>query len=76
MDNKLMTIKDVAEYMQLSEVAVYRMVERKEIPSIRVGKGRGTIRIVPDELEKYIKDKLETEKSITSRINAGACVET
>lgn len=68
MNEKLMTIKDVAEYMQLSVISVTRMVARKEIPHIRVGKGRGSIRIVPDVLEKYIQNKsgIQNEDSKSS----------
>ena len=62
MPEKLMTIKDVAEYMQLGVISVTRMIARNEIPHIRVGKGRGSIRIVPEDFEKYIKTKSEVSK--------------
>jgi len=60
MNEKLMTMKDVALYMQTSLISVRRMVARNELPHIRIGKGRGSIRIVPSELEKYVKAKSDT----------------
>jgi len=33
------------------------LIGKNEIPHIRIGGGRGIIRIVPEELQKYIQNK-------------------
>ncbi len=35
---RLMTIQDVAAYLQLSKAKIYRMARSREIPAIRIGK--------------------------------------
>ncbi len=59
MSEKLMTIKDVAEFMQCSEISVRRMIARRELRHTRIGKGRGSIRIKKEQLQEYIKQKSE-----------------
>lgn len=36
MDRQLMTIEEVAEYLQVSSKTVYRMIHRREIPCYKV----------------------------------------
>lgn len=57
MNEKLMTIKDVAVYLQYSEVQTRRLIASGEIPSIRIGKKGRAIKVVPEELQKYIQNK-------------------
>jgi excisionase family DNA binding protein len=59
MPEKLMTIKDVAKFLQYSEVQTRRLITKGEIPYIRIGGGRGIIRVVPEQLQEYIKRKSE-----------------
>ncbi len=46
-----LTVRDVANELRLDRSTVYRLVERGEIPAVRVG---GSIRIDPAELRAYI----------------------
>lgn len=54
MSDQLLTIKDVAERLNISERTAYRLIEEGDIPCKRVGTGRGTIRVRPAALEAYI----------------------
>lgn len=46
-----MTIKDVAERAQLSERTVHRLIAKKQLKSVRIGR---TIRIHPDDFEAMV----------------------
>jgi len=56
MDEKIYTIPEVAEYLQLSKSKVYYLVQRKEIPHIRIGRN---VRIRERDLKQWIKEKLQ-----------------
>ena len=49
--DELLTVKQVAERLACSPDAIYEMVESKKLPSQRIGKGRGTIRIATSALD-------------------------
>ncbi|MDR2785656.1 MAG: helix-turn-helix domain-containing protein, partial [Treponema sp.] len=53
MEHNLMTVKDVAEYMRLSEQTIQRYVLNKEIPFHKVKK---VIRFRLPEIEKWIDE--------------------
>ena len=57
MNEKLLTVRHVSKLLQYSEVQVRRLVTRGDIPSIRIGGTNRQIRVVPSELEKWIKSK-------------------
>ena len=57
MNEKLMTVKDVADYLQYSVVQTRRLIKKNLIPSIRIGGSNRIIRVVPKELEKYIENQ-------------------
>jgi excisionase family DNA binding protein len=50
METKLMTIKDVAEYLRLSEQTIQRYVLKKEIPYLKIKK---VIRFHPAVIEEW-----------------------
>ncbi len=51
MAQEILTIKQVAEYLQLNEKTIYRMVKTKGIPFFKVG---GSIRFRKTIVEKWI----------------------
>jgi PTS system nitrogen regulatory IIA component len=53
METKLLTIRDVAEFLQLSEQTVQRYVLNKEIPCHKVKK---VIRFRLSEIEKWVDE--------------------
>ena len=52
MDNEILTIREVAEYLKLAEKTVYRLVAEGKIPGFKVG---GAWRFKKDEIESWIK---------------------
>jgi excisionase family DNA binding protein len=51
---ELWLVDDVADYLQISKDAVYRMVARREIPHTRIFRRKG-LRFHPDEVEKWAR---------------------
>lgn len=49
---KLLTVEEVAEMLRVSKMTVYRLAEKGELPSVRVGR---SIRIVEDGLDMYLR---------------------
>ena len=50
--NTLLKAKDVAEILQVSRAMAYNLMQRGEIPTVRIGKAR---RVRPEDLIKYIE---------------------
>ena len=50
--NTLLKAKDVAEILQISRAMAYTLMQRGEIPTVRIGKAR---RVRPEDLIKYIE---------------------
>ncbi|MGM4982423.1 helix-turn-helix domain-containing protein [Rhizobium sp. 11_C7_N12_5] len=51
MDDDIITIREVAEYLRLKEKTAYALVAKGEIPGFKVG---GSWRFRRSELEKWI----------------------
>lgn len=49
---KLLTVEEVAEILRVSKMTVYRLAEKRELPSVKVGR---SIRIVEDGLDMYLR---------------------
>ena len=55
---RLLTVKDAAERMSVSQSLVYDLLAAKQIAFHRIGKGRGgSIRISEDDLEEYLTER-------------------
>lgn len=50
----LWTVKQVADYLNIKPGTVYRMVERGELPAIRIGVTGRTLRFRQSEVEGWI----------------------
>lgn len=55
--DKLLTIKQVATRLKMDYSHIYRMIRAGVLPCIKVGIGRGVIRIKESDLEAYIERK-------------------
>ena len=53
MGDQVLTVKQVAEYLQVNERTVYRMASANKLPAIKVG---GSWRFKQSELEQWIED--------------------
>jgi excisionase family DNA binding protein len=54
---KLLKAKEVADILQVSRSMAYRMMQREEIPTVRVG---SAVRIRGSDLEEFIKRGKDT----------------
>jgi excisionase family DNA binding protein len=52
-DSAIMTVKDVAEYLRMSEAKVYKLVKEGLLPVVRIGK---TWRFRKDLLDDWLKE--------------------
>ena len=55
MGEQLLNPADVAERLNVSKALAYKMLKDGVIPSVRFGK---TVRVRPEDLEKYIYEKI------------------
>lgn len=53
----MLNVEDAAKYLLVSKALVYMMIQRKEIPHIRLGKRRVIIR--KNDLEKWLEKQTE-----------------
>ena len=52
MDEKLMTVQEVADYLHLNKYTIYRMVKKRTIPAYKVAK---QWRFKKSEIDKWIE---------------------
>ncbi len=55
-EDPILTVRQVAEYLQLSKSKIYYMIQRQTIPSIRLGKN---VRIRQSDLVKWLDQNSE-----------------
>ena len=56
MPEDIYTIKEVAEYLKITEKTAYRLAAEKKIPGFKVG---GSWRFRRDEIDKFTRGKLK-----------------
>jgi excisionase family DNA binding protein len=61
---KLLKVKDVADQLSVGKSTAYRLIEEGEITFTRVGSGRGTIRVRPEDLERYINRPRAVQQAV------------
>ncbi len=59
--SRLLNAQDVAAALKMGLSTVYQLVERGELPSIRIGR---SVRIRPEDLEKFIESKAQRQEAI------------
>lgn len=57
-NSAIMTVKDVAEYLRMSEAKVYRLVKDGVLPVVRIGK---TWRFRKDLLDDWLEESSRNE---------------
>lgn len=66
MEDDILTIEDVANYLRVSERTVYEWAQKGEIPSGKIGK---TVwRFKKSEIEKWVNERLTSSTSFSSDI--------
>jgi excisionase family DNA binding protein len=56
-DSTILTVRDVAEYLRMSEAKVYRLANERNLPAIRIGK---SWRFRKDLLDKWLSQCTES----------------
>lgn len=59
---KILITKEVAEMLRVSEEYVRELIRKKKLKAYKEGK-RGGFRIVSDDVDKYINDRLKEYKN-------------
>lgn len=59
MNNKIMTIKEVAEYLKIKEATAYALAAKGEIPGFKVG---GSWRFDREDIEQWIEKQKSVKK--------------
>jgi excisionase family DNA binding protein len=54
----MFTVKEVAKRLKISEAEVYKLCSAKQMSHLRIGTGRGTIRVREEDLEDFIRRSL------------------
>lgn len=71
MRRKLMTIKEAADYLGMSEVWVRMMVREQGMPHVRIGRGRNKpIKFTQQILDKWINDNVVVRNKFREMDNA------
>jgi excisionase family DNA binding protein len=53
---RLLTVKEAAGRLVVSEAAVYQLCHRRLLGHVRIGTARGTIRISEHDVERYLAE--------------------
>ncbi|MCB8814601.1 helix-turn-helix domain-containing protein [Desulfosporosinus shakirovi] len=56
---EIMTLRQVAEYLQISEVTSYRLVQENKIPAFKIGH---SWRVKKEDLNEFIEKQKRGEK--------------
>jgi excisionase family DNA binding protein len=54
--HRSLTVKQVAEALAVSEQTVYLLCAEKRLRHLRIGTGRGVVRVRPEDLEAFIEN--------------------
>ena len=57
-EHRILTVREVAEYLRLSEAKVYRLVNEGQLPVVRLGK---TWRFRKDLLDEWLAEQSRQE---------------
>jgi len=58
--DKLMTVKEAADYLDLSYITVYRLARRRRIPAMKIG---GTWRFKKEVLDRWLEEGIASSKA-------------
>lgn len=59
MKDEIMTIREVAEFLKLTEKTAYRLVSEDKLPGFKVG---GSWRFRKSEIDQWIKQQRKAQK--------------
>lgn len=65
MNDKIMTVSDIAEYLNIHKVTVWRLLRDKGLPGFKVG---GSWRFRKERIDEWIKEKESIVKAYRNSI--------
>jgi excisionase family DNA binding protein len=51
---RYLTVREVATYLRVSTMTVYRLINGQNLPAVRIGK---SFRVLEDDLNRYLADR-------------------
>jgi len=60
----LLTVNDAATKLNCSKGCVYRLAASGHLPHVRIGIGRGTIRIRHRDLDAFVEEQCRPDKPV------------
>lgn len=57
----IMTVPEVANYLKISKSKLYYLIQRKEIPHVKIGRN---VRIRESDLTKWLEKHMNTAKPL------------
>ncbi len=54
-ENELFTVAEIAEYLKISKMTVYKMIKAKKLPALKIGEK--CVRITKEKLNEYISSQ-------------------
>jgi excisionase family DNA binding protein len=52
METNFLTVREVAEYLRLATITIYRLVEKRDLPGFKAG---GKWRFIKSEVDQWLK---------------------
>ncbi len=61
MNDEILTLKEVAEYLKLAEKTAYRLAAEGKLPGFKVG---GSWRFKREDIDRWIEEQKKKDKAI------------
>lgn len=61
---RLLRVREVQERLRVSRACVYALIDSGQLPSVRIGIGRGTIRVDLNDLEAFVAARRTNERRL------------
>ena len=65
MTEKLLTVKEVADILNFTEIGIYQAVFRKRLPCVKISKR--ALRFRPSDIQAFIESKLQPAEAIKAK---------
>ena len=62
--HQLLTVSEVADWLNVSRSLVYQLVEAKQIAACRIGNGRGAIRFRTEDIDAFVEASVDRKEAI------------
>jgi excisionase family DNA binding protein len=64
-ETRFLTVREAAAALRVSPAHIYRLIDRRVVPAVRVGDGAGPLRIDRDELEAWLHEQSQPSERRT-----------